>query len=64
MFCGRENAEISEGKQVKMGGNLFDFRGKHAIMQHLQKLLEHKGYSLLIWPSERKHKMLARFSCC
>ena len=22
----RKNAELSEGKQVKMGGNLFDFR--------------------------------------
>ena len=60
----RRNAEISEGKQVKMGGNLFDFRGKHAMGQHHQKLLEHKGYPLTIWPLECKHKMLAWFSCC
>ena len=50
----RKNAEIPEGKQVKMGSNLFDFWGKHAIGQHLQKLLEHKGYPLTIWPLECK----------
>ena len=53
----RKNAEIFEGKQVKMGGNLFDFRGKHAMGQHLQKLLEHKGYPLTIWPLECKHNL-------
>ena len=61
----KKNAEISEGKQVKMGGgNLFNFRGKHAMGQHLQKLLENKGYPLTIWPLECKHKPLAWFSRC
>ena len=65
-FVVRKNAEISEGKQVKMGGggNLFDFRGKHAMGQHLQKLLEQKGYPLTIWPLECKHNLLVWFLCC
>ena len=60
----RKNAEISEGKQVKLAGNLFDFRGKHAMGQHLQKLLEHKSYPLNIGPLECKHNLLVWFLYC
>ena len=66
MFCGKKKCWNIWGQTGKDGGggNLFDFRGKHAMGQHLQKLLEQKGYPLTIWPSECKHNLLVWFLCC
>ena len=42
----RRNAEISEGKQVKMGGNLFDFRGQICNGATPQKAVRTQGLSI------------------
>ena len=64
MFCGKEKCLNIWGQTGKDGGQLVSLQGARAIEQHLQKLFEHKGYPLIVWPLECEQKMFAWFLYC